>query len=127
MDGVIRLDTHVVLWLYAGLVDKLSDTARELVERCDLIVSPMVELELTFLHEIGRISVSGAEILGDLSPRVGLTMSQVPWDAAVRSAAHLAWTRDPFDRLIVGDALAAGTRLLTRDVRLWDRVDLAVW
>lgn len=127
MDRVIRLDTHVVAWLYAGLVEQLSDTALELVERCDLIVSPMVELELTFLHEIGRLSVSGSEILGDLSPRLGLKMSQIPWDAAVRSAADLAWTRDPFDRLIVGEAMAAGCRLLTRDTKLREKIALAVW
>jgi len=127
MDRVIRLDTHVVAWLYAGLVEQLSYTAGELIERCDLIVAPVVELELTFLHEIGRLSVSGSEILGDLAPRLGVKMSQTPWDAVVRSAADLAWTRDPFDRLIVGEAMAAGSRLLTRDTRLREKIDLAVW
>jgi len=56
-DPPSRLDMHVVAWLYAGLVEQLSDTARELVERCDLIVSPTVELELTYLHEIGRTTI----------------------------------------------------------------------
>lgn len=127
MDGVIRLDTHVVLWLYAGLVDKLSPTACAAVQHNSLVVSPMVEMELTFLHEIGRIAVSGAEILGDLAHRVGLRLSDVAWSAAVRAAADLAWTRDPFDRLIVGDAVAAGAQLLTRDERLREKIALAVW
>ncbi len=127
MDGVIRLDTHVVLWLYAGLGDKLSPTARTAVQHKTLVVAPMVEMELTFLHEIGRVSVSGSEILGDLAHRVGLRLSEVAWSAAVRAAADLAWTHDPFDRLIVGDAVAAGSQLLTRDERMREKIALAVW
>jgi PIN domain nuclease of toxin-antitoxin system len=127
MDGVVRLDTHVVVWLYAGLVTHLSPEARRAIDRCELVVAPMVELELTFLHEIDRLTVSGAEILSDLAGRIGLTMSAVPWSAAVHAAADLAWTRDPFDRLIMGYALAAGTRLLTKDTHLRERLSLALW
>jgi PIN domain nuclease of toxin-antitoxin system len=32
-----------------------------------------------------------------------------------KAAAHLAWTRDPFDRLIVGHAQLRGWRLATSD------------
>ena len=127
MTAEIRLDTHVVVWLYAGLVETLSPVARAAIEQHQLAVAPMVEFELTLLHEIGRLSVSGAEILGDLSHRVGLRTSTVPWQAAVRAAAGLTWTRDPFDRLIVADALAAGSLLLTKDERVRERVPSAAW
>jgi PIN domain nuclease of toxin-antitoxin system len=127
MSQQVRLDTHVVVWLYAGLVERFSPTAHVTLEQRDLVVAPMVELELTLLHEIGRLSVSGTEILGDLHHRVGLRVSDVPWPAAVRAAAGLTWTRDPFDRLIVADALAAGTSLLTRDDRVRERVPSAMW
>jgi PIN domain nuclease of toxin-antitoxin system len=127
MTPEIRLDTHVVVWLHAGLDDKLSPLARAAIEQNQLAVAPMVEFELTLLHEIGRLSLSGAEILGDLSHRVGLRVSAVPWQAAVQSAAGLTWTRDPFDRLIVADALAAGSLLLTKDERVRERVPSAVW
>ena len=45
--------------------------------------------------------------------------------AAVVSAAGLTWTRDPFDRLIVADALAANTQLLTKDDTILRHRELA--
>ena len=51
------LDTHVVAWLYEGLVEKLSSPARQAIEDSTLLFSPMVELELQYLHEIGRLTV----------------------------------------------------------------------
>lgn len=127
MAPVTRLDTHVVAWLYAGEVERLSDTAARVVSEAGLVVSPLVQLELTYLHEIGRLSVSGPVIVGDLRSRIGLTISDVPLVAAVAAAEPLDWTRDPFDRLIVADALAAGTPLLTRDETIRANTDIAQW
>lgn len=67
MAGVIRLDTHAIVWLYAGDIERLSPTAVEVIETHALVISPMVQLELTYLHEIGRLMVSGADIVGDLA------------------------------------------------------------
>src|SRR5690606_27064265 len=44
-----------------------------------------------------------------------------------RGGPPLAWTRDPFDRLIAGDALAAADRLVTKDEVIRASVELAVW
>jgi hypothetical protein len=38
----------------------------EAINNKDLVVSPIVELELTYLHEIGRLTVNGPTIFGDL-------------------------------------------------------------
>lgn len=127
MATLIRLDTHVVAWLHAGLVDRFSDTAAELISACELVVSPMVDLELTHLFEIGRLRVTGADVVADLSERIGLRRSEVSVGALVAVASTLSWTRDPFDRLIVADALAAACPLLTKDEQIRARVDLARW
>lgn len=124
---MIRLDTHVAVWLYAGDVGRLSETALEAIDRDDLVISPAVELELTYLHEIGRLTVSGAQIVADLRDRVGLTISEQSFASVVAAASPLAWTRDPFDRLIAGDALAANQRLLTKDVVMHEHLALAAW
>jgi PIN domain nuclease of toxin-antitoxin system len=121
------LDTHVVVWLFAGEVHKLSDTAIEMIEDLDLLVSPMVQLELSYLHEIGRLRVGGADIIDDLGGRVGLRRSEMPMADVVTAGVALTWTRDPFDRLIVGDALAARSPLLTKDQQLLGSVESAVW
>jgi PIN domain nuclease of toxin-antitoxin system len=125
--SLIRLDTHVVVWMYTGEVQKLSSVATELLETCDLMISPIVQLELGFLHETGRLTVASGDIVGDLASRVGLRLSPVELIAAVHAAAPLTWTRDPFDRLIAGDALAANSQLLTKDHLMLQCLSLATW
>jgi PIN domain nuclease of toxin-antitoxin system len=123
----IRLDTHVVVWLYAGDAERLSDRARDLIATCDVVISPLVDLELTYLFEIGRIAAPGAVVLEELDHRIGLRRSDVSLAAVVSAAASLTWTRDPFDRMIAGDASAAACQPMTKDQTILDRFDLAVW
>jgi len=124
---VIRLDTHVVVWLYTGETEQLSAGAIAALEENQPVVSPMVQLELTYLHEIDRLRVGGADIIADLARRIGLQLSDAPLDALVETAAALTWTRDPFDRLIVADALVAGTALVTKDRAIHDQTAVALW
>jgi PIN domain nuclease of toxin-antitoxin system len=127
MEAVVRLDTHIVVWLYAGSVDRLSQTVRDAINDNGIVVSPIVELELTYLHEIGRLTVNGATIIGDLRSRIGLSLSEASMATVIQAAAPLSWTRDPFDRIIVGDALTANTQLLTKDQLIRSHVPLALW
>ncbi len=127
MASVIRLDTHVVVWLYAGRDDQLSGRAIELIDQNVCVVSPMVELELTYLNEIGRLTASGADILADLDGRIGLKRSDERFAAVVAAAASAHWTHDPFDRLIVGDASASGCQLVTKDAHIRENFSLATW
>ena len=124
---MIRLDTHVVVWLYTGDIERLTDGAIDAIEREQPTVSPMVQLELTFLHEIGRLSVTGSDIIGDLANRVGLRLSDAPMATVVQAAAPLTWTRDPFDRMIVADAQAAGAALITKDREIHRNTTIATW
>ena len=48
---MIYLDTHVVVWLYAGLTEKFSDPTRELINSHEITISPIVRLELQYLYE----------------------------------------------------------------------------
>lgn len=124
---MIRLDTHVVAWLHAGLVDRLTEAAAAAIEECDLVISPMVELELTYLCEVGRLAVPGGDIVADLEHRIGLRRSEMPMVTVVATAATMSWTRDPFDRLIAADAVAAASALLTKDDELHRHLPAVVW
>lgn len=123
---MIYLDTHVVVWLYSGQVELFSSHRQRLIESHDLIISPMVTLELD-LHEIGRITLSGAPIIEDLSERVGLRVCDLPFAQVIYGARQQRWTRDPFDRIIVGQAAATGRDLLTRDRSILQNYARAVW
>lgn len=57
---MIYLDTHVLVWLYAGRPDLLPAGARALIDANALLVSPIVALELQYLHETGRTNEPAA-------------------------------------------------------------------
>jgi PIN domain nuclease of toxin-antitoxin system len=69
---MIYLDTHVVAWLYAGLVDTLPETARQAIEEHELLVSPMVVLELQYLYEIRRTKARAEAVIEALGREIGL-------------------------------------------------------
>ena len=67
------------------------------------------------------------EIVDDLGARIGLARSTAAFGDVVRAEQGLPWTRDPFDRLIVGDAIATSSQLVTKDEIIRDRYELAAW
>lgn len=112
---MIHLDTHVVVWLYAGETNRFPKSAREAMEADDLCISPAVILELQYLREIGRISADAPLILETLAASVGITVADTPFREVIMEALAESWTRDPFDRLIVAQAKAEKARLLSKD------------
>ena len=124
---MIYLDTHVVVWLYTGQVEKLSSHAKELINENDIYVSGIVRLELQYLHEIKRITDKSDEILLDLSNRVGLKVCDKSFNSIVGKALELSWTRDPFDRIIVANATLNASILVTRDQNILGNYEKAKW
>ena len=62
---MIYLDTHVVVWLYSGLTDKLTDIAKSLINDNEVYISAIVRLELQYLYEIKRIKDEPDMIISD--------------------------------------------------------------
>ena len=116
-----------MVWLYDALTDRLSKPAAEAIEDNDLVISWMVELELQFLHEIGRLRVKPAEIFRYLSTQIGLRLSDVSLDRIVRAAAGMDWTRDVFDRLIAAESSAMNLPLVTKDRTIRSHHKLSIW
>lgn len=123
----MHLDTYTVVWLYAGELGRFPRAARDLLEAETLAVSPMVVLKLQYLLEIGRITDGPSAILADLRDRVGVQEADGSFARVARRAAQLSWTRDPFDRLIVGHAEAESALLLTADVAVRKHSEVARW
>lgn len=127
MATVGYLDTHVVAWLFAGRVDLLSRAAARAIEEHDLLVSPMVVLELQCLRETKRVTQPPDVVLGALQADVVLRVCAEPFPAVVRLAIEQSWTRDPFDRLIVAHAALRGRDLVTKDGAIRRHYRNAVW
>jgi PIN domain nuclease of toxin-antitoxin system len=105
----------------------LSKRAARVVEAEDVWISPAVLLELSFLAEVGAWHGRPENAVSSLSGSIGLRVSDQPFDQVVQAALGLSWTRDPFDRLIVGHAVSQKCKLLTKDSEILKNYRLAVW
>ena len=125
---MIYLDTHVILWLYLRKGGGLSDRARQLIEYEDVIViSPMILLELDYLHEIGRTALGSSQVFDYLRQRLGLQICRKAFKDVVRKASQLSWTRDPFDRIITAQSAIDQNTLITKDKIIQKNYEHAVW
>lgn len=124
---MIHLDTHVVVWLCSGDLDRLPGPVVRKVQALTPIVSPMVGLELQYLHEVGRVAEPAHVLLDLMRERLGLVVSERAFPVVAARAWGLSWTRDPFDRLIAAAALVDDLPLLTADERMLAHCPVAVW
>jgi PIN domain nuclease of toxin-antitoxin system len=125
---IAYLDTHIAVWLHDGLLDRLSSAAKRRIEDSDLLVSPIVLLELQYLYERNRIAVEAVQMHVYLQTTFGVELCTYPLPAIVLSALACNWTSDPFDRLIVAHADAnRGSPLITADTHIRKHYAAAVW
>lgn len=124
---MIFLDTHVVVWLYDNLLNKLSNDAIQQIEDNEILITQMVRLEMQYLFEIGRIKVTPETIIKDLNKSIGLKVSQMKVEQVFDQAIDYQWTRDVFDRLITAEAEAMGFALITKDEKILANYEKAIW
>jgi len=123
---LIYLDTHVVVWLYAGKTDNLSEDTKILIDKNELFISPIVRLELQYLYEIQRITVEANDIILNLSDLIGLQICNKNFNTIINGAFKLSWTRDPFDRIIVANAAINQNALVTKDQNILKNYQKAI-
>lgn len=114
-------------WLYGGTDKRIPSSVRKLIESSEPFVSPIVELELTYLHEVGRVTEPAAAPLTALRKTIGLQIADTSVAALAQAATGLSWTRDPFDRMIAAQAIVADAPLITADRTLLKNLPLATW
>ena len=125
---MIYLDTHVAVYLRAGTLKKLSKEAARLVDKSDLLISPMVVVEFQYLYEIGRLGIPPQKMLDVLEYDFRVRVCDLPFERVAKWVLEEQWTRDLFDRMIVAQARARGEAvLLSADERILDNYSKAVW
>jgi len=113
----LLLDTQIALW---ALTDnpKLSKTARDLIldRGNDIYFSAATVWEIAIKHSLARgdMPVSGSEAAG-LLKKAGFV--ELPMTAAHASAIETLPPHhaDPFDRMLVAQAMTEPLRLITHD------------
>ncbi len=113
----LLLDTHVALWA-------ITDDARLTAKARDLILAPRATVwisacslwEIAIKHGLGRgdMPVSG-QVASDYFRQAGYRFLAIEPEHALAVETLPAHHQDPFDRLLVAQALVEPMRLITHD------------
>lgn len=116
MTGYL-LDTHVVLWA-AGESERLGAETRDLLEDPEqtILVSSVSIAEMVIKQSLGKLSlpVTVLDLIGSLDFSVLPLSGEHAQGLSVLPLLH----RDPFDRLLLAQALHEGLTLVSSDTRL---------
>jgi PIN domain nuclease of toxin-antitoxin system len=127
VESMIYLDTHAVIWLYSGELDLFNPNVLKLINTEPVCISHIVKLEIQYLYEIKRVKHEPGLIIDTLLDEIGLLYSDNNFDSIVRQAIHLSFTRDPFDRIIVADALINNSKLISKDRNIKKHYKNTIW
>jgi PIN domain nuclease of toxin-antitoxin system len=121
----LLLDTHIFLWAVAGS-PLLKPSARRLIESADEVyVSAASIWEVAIKARLGKIAADPHELTAAIGASGFLELSVSATHAA--GVAQLGpHHNDPFDRLLVAQALAEPLKLLTADQVLAGYSDIVV-
>jgi PIN domain nuclease of toxin-antitoxin system len=114
----LLLDTHVLLWA-ASDPERLAPEARETLEdgSNEALVSVVTAWEIAIKQSLGKLDLPkpAEQWLPEVLRRTGFEVAEVGVAAALR-VRSLPWHhRDPFDRLLIAQALEDGCTLVTHE------------
>jgi PIN domain nuclease of toxin-antitoxin system len=119
----VLLDTHVFLWAVAGS-PLLKPAARRVIQAADEVhVSAASIWEVAIKARLGKIKADAAELVAaiDASGFIELPVRAAHAAAVAVLAPH---HNDPFDRLLIAQAMVEPLRFLTADAALAPYSDL---
>ena len=119
----LLLDTHALIWWFGGS-GQLPPSARSLIddEVNDVLVSAASAWEITTKHRNGKLPEAEAlalDIVGAIASQ-GFEELPVTVAEAARAGALPGPLRDPFDRMLIAQALSRSLVLISNDP-LFDR------
>lgn len=109
----LLLDTHLFLW---GLHSpaKLSTEARRQIDESEVFVSVASILEISIKVSIGKLDADAEEVLEAVAES-GFSLLPISGAHAARIATLPTIHRDPFDRVLIAQAMTEPMILLTND------------
>jgi PIN domain nuclease of toxin-antitoxin system len=113
MSGQLLLDTHVLLWALLSPA-RLTAKVRRDIERSDVFVSAASIWEIAIKQSIVKIKIEPSSVL-DALPQAGFDLLPIEGAHAVRTADLGVDHKDPFDRMLLAQAMCESMILLTND------------
>ncbi|MEM7057570.1 MAG: type II toxin-antitoxin system VapC family toxin [Pseudomonadota bacterium] len=112
----VLLDTHVLLWALADDT-RLSRVHRDLIgQGTELFVSAATVWEIAIKRAIGKLTAP-ADIAQTIA-NVGCRPLAITWRHAEEAGGLPPHHADPFDRLLVAQAMVEGMPLATEDRKI---------
>lgn len=125
----LLLDTRAFLWFVTGDT-RLSRAARRALESADneLILSAASVWEMAIMASLGRLTLP-MSVEDSIAEKVesGFSVLSVDWTHAAAVEVLPPYHRDPFDRLLVAQALAENLALVTNDPAIRSYGVKVVW
>jgi PIN domain nuclease of toxin-antitoxin system len=112
----VLLDTHLLLWALSSPM-KLSKETRRLIDTSGIYVSAASIWEISIKASLGKLRADPTEVLNALEP-AGLSMLPILGEHAARVAQLPPRHKDPFDRILIAQAMTEPMILLTKDEAL---------
>jgi PIN domain nuclease of toxin-antitoxin system len=109
----LLLDTHLLLWALVRPA-KLKPRARSLIEQNEVFVSAASIWEISIKSSLGKLEANPRVIREALKP-AGLRELPISAEHAAKVFELPALPRNPFDRLLLAQALSEPLMLLTDD------------
>lgn len=112
----LLLDTHALLWALAE-PRELATSARDAIEdgRNEVLVSAVSAWEIAIKRTLGRLDAP-EELVGAMHEAAFAPLAITVEHALVAGVLPLHH-RDPFDRMLVAQAIVEGLTIVTRDTR----------
>jgi PIN domain nuclease of toxin-antitoxin system len=109
----VLLDTHAFLWWRLNS-RRLLRAARESIATADIVwVSAASAWEIAIKRQLGRLELE--EPFGSMVADSDFTALPVTFDHAERTGVLPPHHSDPFDRMLVAQAIIEGATLITHD------------
>ena len=119
----LLLDTHLVIWALSE-PDKLSNEAQQKIQNASKIfVSAASIWEMAIKSSLGKLEVDLDELTKTLLD-MNVSLLAISWEHAKQVKQLPHYHRDPFDRLIISQAMIEPLILLTHDKILAQYTDL---
>jgi PIN domain nuclease of toxin-antitoxin system len=113
----LLLDTHILLWSFRDLA-RLPKETREIIEgpENNVLFSAASIWEIAIKYRLGRVDFPlRPEVVAKTARETGFVELPVHATVAARVVDLPLHHRDPFDRLLVAQAMAEPVRLFTAD------------
>ena len=121
----LLLDTHVVLWWLTDSPDLPDDVKQRLDHEPAVYLSPATVWEIAIKQSIGKLTEP--ENLAEIVVDAGFRHLPITAEHAVVAGRLPPLHRDPFDRMLISQAIAHGLAIVTPDPQIAQYPVRIVW